>query len=125
MLKLLALLLILPALATASVSRLYVGENEGQPMAGVDTRINFGPFFVGGDIKTMIRQTVVNRDNKVVGFLPDRTDYKTSAGIEYGNFELEYAHTCYHRVISNSDLAFYENNVNPGDTDTIAVKVTF
>jgi hypothetical protein len=125
MFKPLALLFILLALAPASVSRLYIGENEGQPMAGVDTRINFGPFFVGGDIKTMVRQTVVNRDNKVVGFLPDRTDYKTSAGIEYSNFELEYAHTCYHRVISNNDLAFYENNVNPGDTDTIAVKVRF
>jgi len=123
--KLLLVLLILLALAPASLSRLYVGETDGQPMAGVDTRINFGPFFVGGDVKTVVRKIVVNDDEKVIGFLPDRTDYKTSAGLMYGNLEIEYAHTCYHRVISDRNMKFYENNINPGDTDTITVKISF
>lgn len=118
-------IILLAALAQASVTRLYLGELDGQAMAGVDTRINFGPFFVGGDIKTVIRRTVVNEYEKVVAFLPDRTDYQISSGIAVGNFELRYAHTCYHRVISSSDISFYENNVNPGDTDTLSFKIFF
>ena len=123
--KLFLLTLILLTCAQAAVSRLYVGETDGQPMAGVDARIDFGPFFVGGDVRTVVRKLVVNADDKVIGFLPDRTDYKTSAGITLGNMEIEYAHTCYHRVISDADIKFYENNINPGDTDTIAVKISF
>ena len=111
--------------ANAGASRLYVGDMDGQFMAGVDTRIDFGPFFVGGDVRTIIRKTVVNEDEKVLGFMPDRSDYKTSCGIVLGLVELEYAHTCYHRVISSEDLMMYQGNENPGDTNTLAMKVTF
>ena len=119
------ILIMLLAVSQASISRLYVGETDGQMMAGVDARINFGPFFIGGDVKTVIRKSLVNEDEKVVGFMPDRTDYKTSGGISVGNFEVEYAHTCYHRVISNKDVMVYENNTNPGDTDTITFRYAF
>lgn len=113
------------SLGNATVSRLYVGEMDGQFMAGVDTRIVFGPFFVGGDVRTIIRKTVVNEEEKVVGFMPDRSDYKTSAGLILGPVEIEYAHTCYHRVISSEDLMLYQGNQNPEDTNTISMKVTF
>ncbi|MDR1997324.1 MAG: hypothetical protein LBQ83_03270 [Candidatus Margulisbacteria bacterium] len=123
--KLILISLILLAFAPASISRLYIGESGGQLMAGVDTRIKFGPFFVGGDIKTVIRKMVFNEQDKLIGFLPDRTDYKTAAGIAVNGVEIEYAHTCYHRVISDSNLSFYADNINPGDTDTITVKIAF
>lgn len=113
------------AIGNATASRLYVGEMDGQFMAGVDTRIDFGPFFVGGDVRTIIRKTVVNEDEKVVGFMPDRSDYKTSAGIVLGAVEIEYAHTCYHRVISTEDLMLYQGNQNPEDTNLVSMKVTF
>lgn len=113
------------AIGNATASRLYVGEMDGQFMAGVDTRIDFGPFFVGGDVRTIIRKTVVNEDEKVVGFMPDRSDYKTSAGIVLGAVEIEYAHTCYHRVISSEDLMLYQGNQNPEDTNLVSMKVTF
>jgi hypothetical protein len=123
--KLILIFLILLAAVEASISRLYVGETGGQMMAGVDTRINFGPFFVGGDVKTVIRKTAINEDEKVVGFMPDRTDYKTACGLSIGDFELEYAHTCYHRVISDKDLAVYAGNQLINDTNTISVKIGF
>jgi len=118
-------LVLLTSCGSASVSRLYIGELDAQFMAGVDTRIDFGPFFVGGDVRTLIRKMVVAEDEKVVGFLPDRTDYKTSVGFVVGMVEFEYAHTCYHRVISSKDLAFYNENINPEDTNTIAMRITF
>ncbi|MDR2431858.1 MAG: hypothetical protein LBD99_06400 [Candidatus Margulisbacteria bacterium] len=122
--KIFILMLLLSGLQ-ASLTRLYIGETDGQVMAGLDARINFGPFFIGGDIKTVIRKTVFSENDKVLAFLPDRTDYKTAAGLAIGVWEIEYAHTCYHRVISNSDISFYEGNVNPSDTDTLAVKYSF
>jgi hypothetical protein len=118
-------LLTLLAMGNATASRLYVGDMDGQFMAGVDTRIDFGPFFVGGDVRTIIRKTVVNEDEKVVGFMPDRSDYKTSCGIVLGMVELEYSHTCYHRVISSEDLLLYQGNENPEDTNVVAMKITF
>jgi hypothetical protein len=118
-------LLTLLALGNATASRLYVGDMDGQFMAGVDTRIDFGPCFVGGDVRTIIRKTVINDDEKVVGFMPDRSDYKTSVGVVLGPVEIEYAHTCYHRVISSEDLLLYQGNENPGDTNVVAMKVTF
>lgn len=117
--------LILISAASASVSRLYIGELDGQFMAGVDTRIDFGPFFAGADVRTVIKKTIFEEDDKVVGFMPDRTDYKTLCGIDFGDVELEYAHTCYHRVISNNDLSFYKDNINPPDTDTIGLRIIF
>lgn len=118
-------LISLLAFGNATASRLYVGEMDGQFMAGVDTRIDFGPFFVGGDVRTIIRKTVVNEDEKVVGFMPDRSDYKTSVGVVLGAVEIEYAHTCYHRVISSEDLMLYQGNENPEDTNLVSMKVTF
>lgn len=137
--RILVFLLIMLTPALASVSRLYIGELDGQFMAGVDTRIDFRPFFIGGDIRTIIRKTVIGRedekgeltsdkkdDEKVIGFLPDRTDYKLFLGITFNDFfEIEYAHTCYHRVISSSDNSLYLNNVNPEDTDTITFRFIF
>ena len=123
--KLILISLILLAAAQAGISRLYVGETGGQMMAGVDTRINFGPFFIAGDVKTVIRKSMINEDEKVVGFMPDRTDYKTGCGITLGDFEIEYAHTCYHRVISDSNLNVYAGTVNLEDTNTIAMKIRF
>jgi len=123
--KLILILLILLAASQASISRLYVGETGGQMMAGVDTRINFGPFFIAGDVKTVISRTLVNEEEKVVGFMPDRTDYKVGFGISIGNFEVEYAHTCYHRVISNSNVNVYAGNINPEDTNTLTFRITF
>lgn len=119
--------LILISFSFCSVSRLYIGELDGQFMAGVDTRIDFSAFYVGGDVRTIIRKTVFATENEeTVGFLPDRTDYKTSFGIKFGeDTELEYAHTCYHRVISNEDLAFYSANKNPGNTDSLAFRRYF
>jgi hypothetical protein len=118
-------ILILLSGLNASVTRLYVGDLDGQFMAGVDSRVNFSVFFIGADVRTLIRKSVMNEDDKVVGFFPDRTDYKTSVGIALDNFEIEYAHTCYHRVISEEDLKFYEGNKNLADTDTITVKFIF
>jgi hypothetical protein len=123
--KSILIFLILLAVSHASISRLYIGETNGQMMAGVDTRINFGPFFVGGDVRTVISRAVVNEEGKVIGFMPERTDYKTSFGISIGNFEVEYAHTCYHRVISSTDLSIYADTINPGDTDTRTFRFFF
>lgn len=123
--KLIIISLILLAGAQAGISRLYVGETGGQMMAGVDTRINFGPFFLTGDVRTVIRKSAINEDEKVVGFMPDRTDYKTGGGISVGNFEVEYAHTCYHRVISDKDLSIYEGGDFLEDTNTITFKFKF
>jgi hypothetical protein len=119
--------LIFISLTNASVSRLYIGELDGQFMAGVDTRIDFSAFYVGGDVRTIIRKTVFNsEEEETVGFLPDRTDYKTFVGIKFGEYtELEYAHTCYHRVISNDDLSFYKENKNLGNTDSLAIRQYF
>jgi len=125
LIKLLILTLIISACSFASLSRLYVGELDAQFMAGVDTRIDFGLFFIGGDVRTIIRKAVVNEEEKVVGFMPDRTDYKTSVGLAIGDTEIEYAHTCYHRVISSANLAFYQNNLNPEDTNIVSVRVKF
>lgn len=123
--KILLILVILLAGTQASVSRLYLGESGGQAMAGVDARVNFGPFFIGGDVKTVVSKMLVNNNDKVVAFLPDRTDYKTSGGLAIGAWEIEYAHTCYHRVISNSDVSVYMDNINPSDTDTLAIRFFF
>jgi len=123
--KLLLIAILLTVLAQASISRLYIGETGGQAMAGLDTRIDIGPFFIGSDIKTVIRQFIANDYNKVIAFLPDRTDYQLSAGIALERFELRYAHTCYYRVISSSDLSLYENNVNPDETKTLSIKFFF
>lgn len=125
---LLAVLLFI-SLSHGSVSRLYIGELDGQFMAGVDTRVDFSAFFIGGDVRTIIRKTVFNADedkSEVAGFLPDRTDYKTFIGIKFGeDTEFEYAHTCYHRVISNEDLSFYKETKNPGNTDTVVLRRYF
>ena len=115
----------LTAFSSASVTRLYVGSLDSQFMAGVDARVDFGPFFVAGDVRTLISRAVINEEDKVIGFMPDRTDYKTAFGIVLGNVEIEYAHTCYHRVISSTDIALYQDNQNPEDTNTIAIRVTF
>ena len=116
---------VLVSSAFAGASRLYVGDIDGQFMAGVDTRIDFGPFFVGGDVRTITRKTLINQDEKILGFMPDRSDYKTSCGLVLGMVEIEYAHTCYHRVISREDLILYQGNETPEDTNSIAMKVTF
>lgn len=118
-------LLILFSVSSASVTRLYIGEFEGQFMAGIDSRVDFKPFYIGADVRTIIRKSVVNEEDKVVGFFPDRTDYKTFVGLSVGNFEMEYAHTCYHRVISEENLAFYQGNKNLVDTDTLTLKFYF
>ncbi len=125
--KILIFTLILAAFCSASVSRLYVGELDGQFMAGVDMRTDFKPFYVGGDVRTLIRKTVIASEEQTSssGFLPDRTDYKTLAGISFGDVEIEYAHTCYHRVISTDDVSFYYNNKNPKNTDTIVIRWFF
>lgn len=109
----------------ASVSRLYLGETQGQFTAGIDSRLDIGVFFVGADIKTAIRSMVANESNQVIGFLPDRTSYQISGGLAISNFELNIAHTYYRRIISSSDLSMYQNNINPGDTDTVSIKVSF
>ena len=107
----------------SSITRLYVGELDAQFMAGVDTKIDFGPFYALGDVRTLVRKTVIDEEDKVIGFIPDRTDYKTGVGVVIGETEIEYAHTCYHRVISSNDLKLYANNINPDDTNTITVKL--
>lgn len=119
---------ILTPAVQASVSRLYVGELDGQFMAGVDTRAEFDGFFIGGDIRTLIRKSVINQDNRTVGFLPDRTDYKVLMGLEFEDgWSIELAHVCYHRVISSDDLTLYADaNLNHiEDTDIITVKWMF
>jgi len=121
----LLILFILLAVTQAAVTRLYIGETEGQAMAGLDARVNFWIFFVGGDVKTVIHKIVAGNENKVMSFIPDRTNYKTLCGLSIGAWEIEYAHTCYHRVIANTNIAFYEGTVNPGDTDSLAVKYFF
>ena len=109
----------------ASITRLYVGEFDSQFMAGLDARINLGPVFIGGDIRTLIGRTLINEDEKIVGFLPDRSDYRFFSGLNFGNVEIEYSHTCYHRVISETDVSLYMDNVNPEDTDVISLKIKF
>ena len=112
----------------ASSSRLYVGELDGQFMAGVDSQTEFDGFFVGGDVRTLIRKSVVNEDDRTVGFLPDRTDYKVKAGIEFDDgWSVELAHVCYHRVISTTDLSFYAdtNFKQIENTDILTIKYSF
>jgi len=121
---LISFLLIL-SVANASISRLYIGEFDGQFMAGVDARLEVGPIFIGGDVRTLISRAVVNEEEKVVGFMPDRTDYKTYVGLDFGNVEVEYSHTCYHRVISEADVMLYMDNVNPEDTNVVSIKIKF
>ncbi len=125
--------------AEASISRLYVGELDGQFMAGVDARAEIDQVYIGGDIRTVIRKSVMNEDNKTVGFLPDRTDYKLMAGVNFDDgWSVELAHVCYHRVISSDDLTMYtktnedgtQTYINPDlneitDTDIITIKYAF
>ncbi|MBU0579578.1 MAG: DUF1818 family protein [Candidatus Margulisbacteria bacterium] len=119
---------LLTPVAQASVSRLYVGELDSQFMAGVDTRAEFDGFFIGGDIRTLIRKSVVNEEDRTVGFLPDRTDYKVLMGFDFGDgWSIELSHVCYHRVISSQDLSMYQdakfNQIE--NTDLVTIKWTF
>ncbi len=123
--KMVILLCLLLASANAAYSKLYVGEMDGQFMAGVEMRVEVGFLYLGGDVRTMISRAVFNEEDKVVGFLPDRTDYKTVAGLTFGSTELEYGHVCYHKVISADDLTLYEGNVNPEDTNTLSIRFKF
>jgi hypothetical protein len=114
--------------ADASISRLYVGELDSQFMAGVDAKTEFDGFFVGGDIRTVIRKAVMNEDDRTVGFLPDRTDYKLMAGVNFEDgWSVELSHVCYHRVISSTDLTMYATaKVNEiENTDIITIKCMF
>ncbi len=123
--KIAVITIILISALNASITRLYVGEFDSQFMAGLDAKINLGPIFVGGDIRTLIGRTLLNEDERVVGFLPDRSDYRFFSGIDFGNVELEYSHTCYHRVISEEDVSLYLDNVNPDNTDVVSIKIKF
>ena len=90
----------------ASVTRLFVGDIDGSPMAGIDTKVNFGPLFVGGEVRTLIRQSITNSAQyAVVGFAPGRTDYTFRTGLELGSMALEYASTCYHTVYSGQSAS--------------------
>ncbi|MFC1516945.1 hypothetical protein ACFL5G_00130 [Candidatus Margulisiibacteriota bacterium] len=119
---------ILTPAVQASISRLYVGELDSQFMAGVDTKAEFDGFVIGGDIRTIIRKSVINEEDRTVGFLPDRTDYKVMMGLDFGDgWSVELAHVCYHRVISSNDLSLYADaNFNEiENTDVITVTWTF
>lgn len=97
----LILLILLAGATHASVTRLFVGDMDGSPMAGIDTKINFGALYVGGEVRTLIRQAITNSSQyAVVGFAPGRTDYTFRTGLELGSMALEYASTCYHTVYS-------------------------
>lgn len=109
----------------ATYSRLYYGTLDAQPVAGIDSRIDFGPFFAGADVRALFQKNIVNQDKTMAGDMPDRTDYKTSFGIMLWAIELEYAHTCYHRTISSKDISLYANNKNPENTDYIAMRWRF
>ncbi len=114
--------------AEASISRLYVGELDSQFMAGVDAKTEFDSFFIGGDVRTVIRKAVMNSDDRTVGFLPDRTDYKLMAGVNFEDgWSVELSHVCYHRVISSTDLTMYTNaKINEiENTDIITIKYIF
>lgn len=110
----------------ADITRLYMGEMEGQFMAGLDSKVSVGALYLGGDVRTLIGKTI-NDPNKyaVVGFSPDRTDYTFMAGINMGAVNLEYASTCYHRVISSSDLNQYLSTVEIPNTQSFKVKLSF
>ncbi len=122
---LLITVLTLFSLGNATYSRLYYGELDARNVAGIDSRVDFGPFFAGADVRTLFPKTIIDQENNYVGTMPDRTDYKTSLGIVLWAVELEYAHTCYHRVISGTDLSLYQDNQNPANTDYIALRWRF
>jgi hypothetical protein len=113
---------------SASISRLYVGELDSQFMAGVDIITEFDGLYVGGDVRTIIGKAVVNEEDRTVGFLPDRTDYKVLAGIDFGDgWSVEVAHVCYHQVISSTDLSLYQdvNEKQLANTDILTIKYVF
>lgn len=119
---------ILTSVAYASVSRLYVGELDSQFMAGVDAKTEFDNIIIGGDVRTLIRKSVVNEDDRTVGFMPDRTDYKFLVGLKFDDgWSIELSHVCYHRVISSTDLSFYEDAVTNQieNTDLITISCAF
>jgi hypothetical protein len=106
----------------ASVTRLFVGDMDGSPMAGIDTKINFGPLFVGGEVRTLIRQAITNSAQyAVVGFAPGRTDYTFRTGLELGMMTLEYASTCYHTVYSGQSANEIVNAEILPNTQSISV----
>jgi hypothetical protein len=110
----------------ADISRLYLGEMDGQFMAGLDSRVYLGPLYLGGDVRTLIGSTITNSEKyAVMGFSPARTDYTFAAGVNVGAVNLEYATTCYHRVISSTDLAQYLNTVEIPNTQSFKVKLNF
>ncbi len=122
---LITILMFYSVTSAATYTRLYYGALDAQPVAGLDSRIDLGPFFVGADVRALFLKNVVNQDNSMAGSMPDRTDYKTSFGIMLWDVELEYAHTCYHRIISSTDISLYTNNQNPGNTDYFAMRWRF
>jgi len=106
----------------ASVTRLFVGDMDGSPMAGIDTRVNFGPLYVGGEVRTLIRQAITHSAQyAVVGFAPGRTDYTFRSGLELGMMTLEYATTCYHTVYSGQSAAEIVNAQILPNTQSISV----
>lgn len=121
-------LLVLAIPAEANISRLYVGELDSQFMAGVDAKAEIDGFYIGGDVRTLIGKAVVNEGDRTVGFLPDRTDYKVLAGVNFDDgWSFEITHVCYHRVISSTNLSMYQDAkfVEFENTDIATIKYTF
>lgn len=112
--------------ANADLTRLYIGDWEGSFMAGIDSRMEFGPLFVGGDVRTIIDSMIQDKSKyALVGFAPQRTDYTFIGGINLGSLVLEYASTCYHHVIASKDLSVYANLIEIPNTQTFKMKWLF
>jgi hypothetical protein len=109
----------------ASLSKLYLGELDGQLMAGLETKMGLEDLYLGGDIRTTIRQVAVMSKGAVLGFFPDRTDYTVFIGIPLFGAVVEYSHTCSHTVISSQNTELYMNPMFYDNVDKLTVQVRF
>ena len=94
------LLLTVLTVFTASVpthafTKLYVGEFEGRLGAGIEAELEIGEIgFIGYEIRSL----GLDKDNRSVGFSPEKVLYIFKAG----NDSLEYEHRCLH-LLDNRD----------------------
>ena len=100
--------------ASASMSKLYVGDENGQFIFGIESTVNNNDSAIGGEVRTYLSKTGLVVDGVEYGSLPGRTKYNFHVAGKNNHSVVRYDHNVYvdHiSIYSNKGKPTYENSV--------------
>ncbi len=105
------IILVIAIPASASMSKLYVGDENGQAIFGIETTVANNDGALGGEIRTYLSKKGMVINGVEYGSLPGRTMYNFHVAGKSESAMIRYDHNTFvNHFIENGAAPVYNNN---------------